>query len=143
MTARRKKQQEPIPDVGRIGLTPDSVCDAWGLLSPLDGAVKFLLTHGGRMAKPRDLKTLWTLIMATRRANIHYSKRAENGEPLAELDALLATGVAQAFKLTKLQEAVLVELKFAAFSRFKGEARAHLDAAMKRLGEAIDEADLP
>jgi hypothetical protein len=54
---------------------------------------------------------------------------------------LEAGGLAAAFSLSVRRQAVLVELRWAAFAVTVMELRGHLDHAATRLGECIDEED--
>ena len=134
--------KKPKP-LSRVGISIDAVIEDWGLLEPLVGAVRELLELGSKGADEdwvSLLKSLWRRVLAARTYEGPLSSRiVRKGkvELLAEGEVLVER-VAKAFRLLPEHHALLVELKFAAFSATPGGASAHLEHALRMLTDMIE-----
>jgi hypothetical protein len=121
----------------KIGISADHVVADWGLgrfgAEHVRDALEAVLDmRPGSLVRARE------------------SVKAAGEAPRAGLCVLLPTprakarleaaGVAAAFGLSMRRQAVLVELRWAAFAETVVELRGHLDHAAKRLAECIEEA---
>ena len=134
LTLNRASSKPKLP---RVGLTIAAVLSDWGIdddIHPLHIPVSRLLSGGAKQGSDGlfHLKACLAMLVG-----IHDSKSRDSFCWGKAPGSLQASGVATAFALSTFLTAALVDIRWAAFSVTREEAKGHVAQAIERLREEI------